>query len=162
MHWGSVSWSDRVCVVVMLISVDLMCPAISGALSTFPFQAGCWNVTSFLAEAASCIPEATIIRWVLAVKSKTCFFVFPRPEFPPSMRLIFGWVSVVVLEQAAMTRTFLSSFSITRAICLAWLKFNFFLQPINVCRYGRPRHLHILDWGTKFAELSFFYVGDKV
>ena len=36
--------------------------------------------------------------------------------------------------------TFLSALSIARAICLAWLKFNFF-PPINACKYGCPWHL---------------------
>ena len=80
-HWGSVSWSNRVCVVVMLIFINLKCPAISGALSAFPFQAGYWKVASFLSEVVSYIPEVTIIRWVLAVTSKTVFRFFLDRNF---------------------------------------------------------------------------------
>ena len=146
-HWGSVSWSNRVCVVVMLIPVNLMCPAIHSALSTFfLFQADCWNVANFLAEVASCIPEATIIWWVLAVTSKTWFSLFPQPEFPLSMQLMFGYVSVVVLEQAAMLWTFLSALSIARAIRLDWSKFNFVYSN---------KHLQIRSSATPIISKSF-------
>ena len=139
-HWGSVSWSYKVCVVVMRLSVDLMYTAISGALSTFTFHAGCWNGAVFPAEVTSSIPEAILIRRVLAVTSKTRFFVFSSIEICSVDAAYFCCVIVVVLEQAAVSWTFLSALSIARAICLAWSKFNFF-PPINVCGYGRPRHL---------------------
>lgn len=83
-------------------------------------------MASFLAEISGCFLGATIIWQMLAVTSKTWFPVFSPTRIPLSTWLMSGWVGAVVLEQAAVSWTFLSALSITRAIHLVWSKFNFF------------------------------------
>ena len=119
-HWGSVSWSNRVCAVVMLISVDFMCPAISGALVPFFFLGGLLKCGQFSGRSRKLHPRSNYNPASACRHIKNMVFrFFSRPEFPLSMRLTFGCVSVVVLEYAAMSWILLSALSIVRAMRLA-------------------------------------------
>ena len=129
-HWGRVSWSNRVC-VVMLISVDLMCLAISGGLSTFPFQAGSWNVTSFLSEVASCIPEATII-WFFAFSPTGISYV--------DAAYIWLYECSGVGASCYVLNIFVSTFH-HQGNLSSLVKIQFFFPSINVCGYGCLRYL---------------------
>ena len=140
-HWGSVSWSNRVHVIVTLISVNLMCPAISGAICTFPFKAGCWNGASFLAEVVSCIPEMTIIQWVLAITSKIWFFAFSSTGIS-SVNATYIWLCGCngVGAGCYIMNIFVSTFH-CQGYLSSLVEIQLFFLPMNICRYGHPWHL---------------------
>lgn len=114
-------------VAIRLISVD----SVSGNFWCLSFSGKLLKCGQFSGRNCRLLPWSNNNECLLSHR-KHGFLFFPWWEFPLLTQLMLGWVGTVVLKQAAMLWTFLSALSITRAICLAWSKFNFFSANIHL------------------------------